>query len=89
MVRQQILSISASRTDPELEVHSVNDDKLSLKQGMPVKLKSTHTPSSNDVPPHRSKKSMRTPKTPSVRLTEYQLMEKTEKGIGATNMVMI
>lgn len=50
MVRQQIVSISTSRSDPELEVHSVDDEKLSLKHGMPVKVKSTHTPPSHDVP---------------------------------------
>ena len=48
MARQQTLSMSASRTDPELEVHSVDDDKVSSKHGVPVKVKSIRLP--NEVP---------------------------------------
>ncbi len=36
MMRQQIASMPTSRTDPELEVHSVDDNKVSLKHGVPV-----------------------------------------------------
>jgi hypothetical protein len=39
MVYQQTLSASISRADPELEVHSVDEYKPSLKYGMPEQLK--------------------------------------------------
>jgi hypothetical protein len=41
MVYQQTSSISTGLADPELEVHSVDEDKPTLKYGMPVMLKPT------------------------------------------------
>lgn len=41
MVHQQIGPFLSSRTDPELEVHSVNDDKMLLKHGIQVNVENT------------------------------------------------
>jgi hypothetical protein len=50
MVNQKSSSLSTSRTDPELEVHSVDDDKMYIKPGMPLQGKKALLPLINGVP---------------------------------------